>query len=147
MIYGKEPEDFEQVCFLGVTLLNVALETAGDEIAACEAHVAVIQDDICKALLHASRCESLNVLAGVLRAIFNLFQAFKKHLKVQLEMFFTSIHLKIADSKGSSSYERRELALESILEFSREPGLLVELYENYDCDVQGTNLFENLGKF
>lgn len=37
---------------------------------------------------------------------------------------------------------REELALESLLEFSREPALMHDLYTNYDCDVQCTNLFD-----
>lgn len=40
--------------------------------------------------------------------------------------------------------EQRELALESLYEFTREPSLVFDLYINYDCDVACTNLFETL---
>jgi len=40
--------------------------------------------------------------------------------------------------------ETQELVLESLVEFCREPTLMVDLYVNYDCDVNGTNLFETL---
>lgn len=45
-----------------------------------------------------------------------------------------------------SSYgpEQQELALESLLEFTREPALMTDVYINYDCDVQCTNLFETI---
>lgn len=39
------------------------------------------------------------MLALTLRVIFNLFNSMKEHLKVQLEVFFTSAHLCIADSR------------------------------------------------
>merc|ERR1719265_1018194 len=81
---------------LGLTLLNVALESGGDEIARSDELIGVIQDDICKYLLQTSRTESLSVLSLTLRAIFNIFLHFKRHLKVQLEVFFTSVHVKIA---------------------------------------------------
>lgn len=142
---GKEELMMDTHC-LGLSLLNVALESGGDEIARSDDLIAVIQDDICKSLLHNSRTASLSVLSLTLRAIFNLFLHFKRHLKVQLEIFFTSVHLKIAGC-GSASYEQRELALESLVEFCREPSLMLELYENYDCDVRCTNLFETLAKF
>ncbi len=65
----------------------------------------------------------------------------KKHLKVQLEVFFSSIHLKIAgnfeESKEPDIYQRSELALESLVDFCREPSLVLELYTNYDCDDTG----------
>lgn len=131
---------------LGLSLLNVALESGGDEIARSDELIGVIQDDICKSLLQNSRTESLSVLSLTLRAIFNLFLHFKRHLKVQLEIFFTSVHLKIA-CLDAAAYEQREVALESLLEFCREPELMLEVYENYDCDVHCTNLFETLVKF
>eukprot|EP00913_Durusdinium_trenchii_P006788 g6380.t1 len=166
-ISNESPVMPVDVC-LGLSLLNVALESGGDEIARSDELIAVIQDgsecgeagtwakkdqgmekggdDICKSLLHNSRTASLSVLSLTLRAIFNLFLHFKRHLKVQLEIFFTSVHLKIAGC-GTASYEQRELALESLVEFCREPSLMLELYENYDCDVRCTNLFETLVKF
>jgi len=39
------------------------------------------------------------------------------------------------------------LALESLVDFCREPNLVLELYTNYDCDHHFANLFETLGKF
>mmetsp|Transcript_5377 Transcript_5377/g.12984 ORF Transcript_5377/g.12984 Transcript_5377/m.12984 type:complete len:1528 (-) Transcript_5377:74-4657(-) len=133
----------EETHCLGLSLLNVALESGGAEIAQNDWLVGVIQDDICKSLLQNSRTDSLSVLSLTLRAIFNLFLHFKRHLKVQLEMFFLSVHLKIA-GQDTAPFERRELALESLLEFCREPELMLELYENYDCDVRCTDLFATL---
>ena len=43
-------------------------------------------------------------------------------------------------------YEQRELALESIVQLLRIPGLVVELYINYDCDLYSSTLFEDLMK-
>lgn len=131
---------------LGLSMLNVALESGGDEISKSDESIGVIQDEICKSLLQNSRTDSLSVLSLTLRAIFNLFLHFKKHLKVQLEIFFTSVHLKIAGAPDAP-YEQREVALESLLEFCREPELMLEIYENYDSDVRYTNLFETLVKF
>jgi len=101
------------------------------------------QAELCKFLVQNSRTADLPVFALTLRVIFNLFNSMKEHLKVQLEVFFTSAHLFIADSKEAPS-QQRELALESLLEFCREPAMMVDLYVNYDCDVACTNLFDTL---
>jgi len=136
---------------LGLFLLNTALETAGEGIGLHDKVLNVIQDDICKALLVNSTTDDLFILSLTLRVVFNLFQSVKKHLKVQLEVFFNSIHLKMAsayeDSEDPSIYQRSELALESIVDFCREPSLILELYTNYDCDVHFANLFESLCGF
>ncbi|CAM9639031.1 unnamed protein product, partial [Discosporangium mesarthrocarpum] len=55
----------------------------------------------------------------------------------------TSVHLRLLDGAGYGP-EQQELALESLLEFAREPALMLDLYINYDCDVQCTNLFETV---
>lgn len=44
------------------------------------------------------------------------------------------------------SYEQVEMALESIVQLWRVPGLVTELYLNYDCDLYCSNLFEDLTK-
>ena len=44
------------------------------------------------------------------------------------------------------TYDMREIALESIVQLWRIPGLVTELYLNYDCDLYCSNLFEELTK-
>lgn len=74
-----------------------------------------------------SQSKDLGVLCIVLRIVFDLFSTLKKHLKVQLEVFFTSVHLRIGESP-SSSFEQKELVLESLVEFCHEPLLIVGLH-------------------
>eukprot|EP01138_Halocafeteria_seosinensis_P010884 gb/GECG01011117.1/.p1 GENE.gb/GECG01011117.1/~~gb/GECG01011117.1/.p1 ORF type:complete len:2015 (+),score=275.06 gb/GECG01011117.1/:1-6045(+) len=128
---------------VGLRLINIALETAGASLAKFSSIVKVVQTELCKFLVQNSREEELTVLSPTLRVVFNLFNSLKEHLKVQLEVFFTSVHLYLADSTTARP-EQKELALESLLEFCREPALMLDLYINYDCDVACTNLFETL---
>lgn len=105
--------------------------------------VKVCQAELCRMLVQNSRSEEVGVLSSTLRVVFNLFVSLKAHLKVPLEVFFTSVHLMLANSRTASA-EQRELAIESLLEFAREPGMMLDMYVNYDCDVACTNLFEAL---
>ena len=124
-------------------LINILLEAGGESLGSFPSLVRVCQAELCKFLVQNSRTADLPVFALTLRVIFNLFNSMKEHLKVQLEVFFTSAHLFIADSR-SATPQQRELALESLLEFCREPAMMVDLYVNYDCDVACTNLFDTL---
>jgi len=85
----------------------------------------------------------LPVLSLSLRVVYNLFTAIKTHLKVQLEVFLTSVHFRIVES-ASASDEKKELALESLLDFCHDPSLVLDLHANYDCDFRCSNLFEGL---
>lgn len=135
----------EATCVLGLRLINIVLETAGTGLGHHPRLVSVLQGDLSKFLLQNSETDELAILSLTLRVVFNLFNSIKDHLKVQLEVFFTSVHMRIIDSR-SCAHEQKELALESLLEFCREPALMLDLYVNYDCDVHCTNLFEVLCK-
>jgi hypothetical protein len=52
----------------------------------------------------------------------------------------------IVSEQSKISYEQKEIALETIVQLLRIPGLPAELYLNYDCDLYLTNLFEELTK-
>jgi hypothetical protein len=146
----------DDTCQLGLGLVNIALETMSDvdDISVGSPRLLkVMQNNLCRNLLRLSTSKDLTCMGLTLRVIFNLFNGIKDHLKVQLEVFLTSVHLRILTSSihpvskkrvWSSSPERRELALESLLEFCREPHLMADLYMNYDCDINCTNLFETI---
>ena len=52
----------------------------------------------------------------------------------------------VISEQSKISYEQKEIALETIVQLLRIPGLPAELYLNYDCDLYSTNLFEELTK-
>jgi brefeldin A-resistance guanine nucleotide exchange factor 1 len=121
-------------------LVNIALETLTDDLT--ENEISILQNDVCKFLLGWSTSHDLVILSLTMRVIFNLFQTISNHLKVPLEVFLTSVHLRILEHSNSS--EEREVALESLLEFCQEPALMKDLYLNYDCDVNCTNLYAHI---
>lgn len=139
----SDPNEQSRIQYMALRLVNMLLEAAGQAIARSPACVHVVQAELCKYLVASCRTHDLALLALTLRVIFNLFVSMRAHLKVQLEVFFMSVHLGLADDP-SSRPEYRELALESLLEFCREAALMVDVYVNYDCDVACTNLYETL---
>lgn len=84
----------EEMRTVGLSLLNIAFETGGEEIAKCPLLVEVIRNDICKFLALNSRSQSLFLLSVTLRCVFNMFVYLRQHLKVQFEVFFNSIQLR-----------------------------------------------------
>ncbi|VDM52566.1 unnamed protein product [Angiostrongylus costaricensis] len=70
-------------------------------------------------------------------------------LKFQLEAYFHKLKgIVLEEQVGSrtTNYEQKEMALESIVQLWRIPGLVTELYLNYDCDLYCSNVFEELTK-
>ena len=132
-------------------LVNIALEAGGPALSSLPSLVETLRNDLCRHLLRASQVENLTILSLSLRVVFNLFMSIKEHMKVQLEVFLTSVHLRLLNKPSNGPFvggfhvsPKEELALESMLEFCREPSLMIDLYTNYDCDVQCTNLFDSI---
>lgn len=55
----------------------------------------------------------------------------------------TPPRLLVPPAKG----ETRDLMLETLSQLSRHPSFMVDLYSNYDCDINCENLFERLIDF
>jgi hypothetical protein len=131
----------EQVIVSSLTAVNIALETCREEPSPQE--ISILQNELCKYLLQWSTTHDLMILHLTLRVIFNLFQSIRNHLKVPLEVFLTSVHLRMLEMDVSDA-EEKEVALESVLEFCHEPALMQDIYLNYDCDIGCTNLYERI---
>lgn len=114
----------------------------GDLLASHPSLIALLQGVFCKYLIQNSRAEDTQTLSLTLRVIFNLFQSLKSFLKVQLEVFITSVHIRLADTFFSLLliYSRepvtahdflpKEESLESLLDFCQEPTVMIDLYTN-----------------
>jgi hypothetical protein len=135
-----------QAVRFSLALVNIALEAGGSSLGSIPVLVDMLRGDICRHLLKASQSDNLEVFSLALRVVFNLFMSIKDHIKIQLEVFLSSVHLRLLSFNQASaiSLAREELVLESLLEFCREPSLMQDIYTNYDCDVQCTNLFDSI---
>ena len=65
------------------------------------------------------------------------------HLEQNIEQAPPTPRLLVAPAKGDT----RELLLETLCLVSRHPSFMVDLYVNYDCDMNCENLFERIIEF
>ncbi|GIY37714.1 golgi-specific brefeldin A-resistance guanine nucleotide exchange factor 1 [Caerostris darwini] len=136
----------ETMIQVGLNLLTVALEAGADNLGRFGSFLALIRDETCRNLFALLSIERLTVFAAALRVSFLLFEALRTHLKFQLEMFLKTLMEMIVSETSKISYEQREISLDCIAQLWRIPGLVTELYINYDCDLYCSNLFEELTK-
>ncbi|VDL76122.1 unnamed protein product [Nippostrongylus brasiliensis] len=141
-------QNTESMVVLGLNLLTVALEAAADHLTNYSILVPLLKDNLCRSLLQLLDTEKLPVLAATNRACFLLFESMRSQLKFQLEAYFHKLKGIVLNEQvlRTTSYEQKEMALESIVQLWRIPGLVTELYLNYDCDLYCSNVFEELTK-
>uniref|UniRef100_A0A915C108 SEC7 domain-containing protein n=2 Tax=Parascaris univalens TaxID=6257 RepID=A0A915C108_PARUN len=136
----------ESMILMGLNLLTVALEAGADYLHNYMLLMPLVKNELCRALLQLLDTEKLPVFAATNRVCFLLFEALRTSLKFQMESYFNKLKSIVTSEQSRISYEQKEMALESIVELWRIPGLVTELYLNYDCDLYCSNLFEDLTK-
>ncbi|XP_066992463.2 Golgi-specific brefeldin A-resistance guanine nucleotide exchange factor 1 [Anabrus simplex] len=141
-----DKQNNETMVHLGLTLLTVALEIGADSVGKFNSLLSLVKDELCRNLFSLLSSERLSIFAADLQVCFLLFESLRTHLKFQQETYLTKlIDIVISDSP-KITYEQKEIALESVVQLWRIPGLVTELYLNYDCDLYCPNLFEDLTK-
>jgi len=135
----------ETIRLLGLSLVNTALDLHSRETM-CSILLPTVQEELCRNLLLNLVSNDLMIFTLTLRVFYIVYVSYKSWLKLQMEAFFLCLLNSVMEAKGVS-YEKQELALECLTEFSSEPYFMIDLFANYDCDIQCANLFEQLCKF
>lgn len=146
LINPLERQNSEAMIHVGLRLLTIAVETAADVIAAVPSLQTLIQDETCRSLFSLLNSDRLSVVAAACRLCFLLFESARTRLKFQLETYLLKLMEIVAHESPKVAYERRLVALEAIAQLCRTPGLVTELYLNYDCDCHTSDLFQELIK-
>jgi brefeldin A-resistance guanine nucleotide exchange factor 1 len=131
---------------MGLSLLIVALETASDQISCYSSMLYLVKDELSRNVTVLLQSERLSIFAASLRLSFLLFEAMRSHLKLQLENYLLRLCDIITSDSLKITYDHREIALDLIVQLWRIPGLVTELYLNYDCDLYCSNLFDDTTK-
>lgn len=125
LINPMERQNSEAMIHVGLRLLTIAVETAADVIAAVPSLLILIQDETCRSLFSLLNSERLSVVAAACRLCFLLFEAARTRLKFQLETYLLKLVEIVAHESPKVAYERRLVALESMAQLFRIPGIYV----------------------
>lgn len=141
-----DKQNTEIMIHLGLTLLTVALEIGADSVGKYSTLLALAKNELSRNLFSLMSTERLSIFAADLQVAFLLFESLRTHLKFQLEYYLTKLTEIIISDSPKITYEHKEISLDNIVQLWRVPGLVTELYINYDCDFYCSNLFEDLTK-
>uniref|UniRef100_A0A2R5LB52 Putative pattern-formation protein/guanine nucleotide exchange factor n=1 Tax=Ornithodoros turicata TaxID=34597 RepID=A0A2R5LB52_9ACAR len=145
LISPYDPQNTDSMISIGLSLVAVALESGGDQIGNFPSVLALVKDDLCRNLFALiSTPRNVSILPLTIRACFLLFESLRTHLKFQLEMYLTKLMELVVTEP--ITYIHKELAVDAIVHLWRIPGLVTELYLNYDCDLFCSNVYEDLTK-
>lgn len=142
LVNPRDMSNTDPMIQMGLSLLTVALETSSAVLHNFSPIMELLEDELCRNLFRLLSSDGLPVFISALRVCFLIFEGQRAHLKYQLEYF-----LNIIINKTFESYEHREGALDCLLQLSRLPAFLPDIFVNFDCGLYSRNMFELLIKY
>lgn len=139
----NDKQNTDAMIHTGLCLLMVVFETAADHIGHYPSLLALVQSELCKNLLNLLETDRISILAANLQVCFLTFESMRSYLKFQFEKYLIKLTEIISNENGKIPRDAKELALDNLIQFLRIPGLLSEIYINYDCDFYCANVLKD----
>uniref|UniRef100_A0A8C4N133 ADP ribosylation factor guanine nucleotide exchange factor 2 n=1 Tax=Equus asinus asinus TaxID=83772 RepID=A0A8C4N133_EQUAS len=128
---------------VSLQLLLSVLQNAGPVFRTHEMFISAIKQYLCVALSKNGVSSVPDVFELSLAIFLTLLSNFKMHLKMQIEVFFKEIFLNILET-STSSFEHRWMVIQTLTRICADAQCVVDIYVNYDCDLNAANIFERL---
>ncbi|KAG8195440.1 hypothetical protein JTE90_013892 [Oedothorax gibbosus] len=128
---------------LSLQLLLSILQNAGPVFKSTDLFINAIKQYLCVALSKNGVSSIPEVFELSLAIFLALLRNFKTHLKMQTEVFFKEIFLNILET-SNSSFEHKYMVIQALNRICGEAQSIVDLYVNYDADLNSANIFQRL---
>lgn len=141
----SRPVNNDSSVLLGFAIINSLLLAFGSSLECAPGLLPIVQDDLAHNLLQNLLTDNFLVLSGALSLTRGLFVALTRHIKLQIELIINKLIEWIMVE--SVPYQKQEITLEFLVDVLRIPGFISQLYVNYDCDPNCSDLFEKIALF
>lgn len=79
----------------------------------------------------------------MLSAIFmSLLLKYRSGLKAEIGIFFPMLILRVLENVLQPSFLQKMIVLDSLQRISQDSQAIIDIFVNYDCDVDAPNIFE-----
>ena len=103
----------------------------------------IIRELFKDSLLKNALSNKIKIFQLSLEVFVSLIKHFRMHLKEQIEIFLTKVLIKILESE-IFDYEYKKAILDVLMTLADDAQFIVEIYVNYDCDVNSNAVFSIL---
>ncbi|KAJ6879216.1 hypothetical protein NC652_032708 [Populus alba x Populus x berolinensis] len=129
---------------VALELLKILLENAGAVFRTSDRFLGAIKQYLCLSLLKNS-ASSLMIIFQLSCSIFiSLVSRFRAGLKAEIGVFFPMIVLRVLENVSQPNYQQKIIVLRFLDKLCVDSQILVDIFINYDCDVNSSNIFERM---
>ncbi|KAK1418745.1 hypothetical protein QVD17_27891 [Tagetes erecta] len=129
---------------LALELLKILLENAGPVFRTSERFLGAIKQYLCLSLLKNS-ASTLMIIFQLSCSIFiSLVSRFRAGLKAEIGVFFPMIILRVLENVAQPNFQQKMIVMRFLEKLCVDSQILVDIFINYDCDVNSSNIFERM---
>ncbi|XP_043712697.1 brefeldin A-inhibited guanine nucleotide-exchange protein 1-like isoform X1 [Telopea speciosissima] len=140
----ENPED--QVLLRGkvlsLELLKVAMDHASSFWRTDERFLSAIKQYLCLSLLKNSTLSVMTVFQLLCSIFMSLLSKFRSELKAEIGIFFPMLVLRVLENVLQPSFMQKMTVLNLLERISQDSQIIIDIFVNYDCDVDAPNIFE-----
>eukprot|EP00210_Caulerpa_lentillifera_P001785 g1715.t1 len=145
---------------LALELIKILLENSGPVFRNSEKFIAALKDYLCLSLLKNCSSSIQEALSLTCSIFLTLLAKFRQVLKAEIAVFFPMVILKpiepslgnnsvnsgtpVATIPASNTYTHQLRVLRLLQPCCMDGQFIIDLFVNYDCDLDNSNLFERL---
>ncbi|KAL1219206.1 Brefeldin A-inhibited guanine nucleotide-exchange protein 2 [Cardamine amara subsp. amara] len=129
---------------LALELLKILLENAGAVFRTSERFLGAIKQYLCLSLLKNSPSTLMIIFQLSCSIFISLVARFRDGLKAEIGVFFPMIVLRVVENVAQPNFQQKMIVLRFLDKLCLDSQILVDIFLNYDCDVNSSNIFERM---
>ncbi|KAL9268921.1 Brefeldin A-inhibited guanine nucleotide-exchange protein 2-like protein [Drosera capensis] len=129
---------------VALELLKILLENAGAVFRTSERFLGAIKQYLCLSLLKNSASTLMIVFQLSCSIFISLVARFRAGLKAEIGVFFPMIVLRVLENVSQPNFQQKMIVLKFLEKLCEDSQILVDIFINYDCDVNSSNIFERM---
>ncbi|XP_078439821.1 brefeldin A-inhibited guanine nucleotide-exchange protein 2-like [Wolffia australiana] len=129
---------------VALELLKILLENAGAIFRTSDRFLGAIKQYLCLSLLKNSASTLVIVFQLSCSIFMSLVSRFRPGLKAEIGVFFPMIVLRVLENVSQPNFQQKMIVLRFLDKLCVDSQILVDIFINYDCDVNSSNIFERI---
>ncbi|WVZ77501.1 hypothetical protein U9M48_025360 [Paspalum notatum var. saurae] len=129
---------------LSLELLKMVVDNAGPFWRTNEKYLGAIKQYLCLSLLKNSALSAMSIFQLLCSIFVGLLSRFRSGLKEEIGIFFPMLVLRVLENVHQPSFLQKMTVLNLLEKICKESQVLIDIFVNYDCDVDAPNIFERV---
>ena len=105
-------------------------------------YLGAIKQYLCLSLLKNSALSTMSIFQLLCSIFVGLLSRFRSGLKEEIGIFFPMLVLRVLENVHQPSFLQKMTVLNLLEKICKESQVLIDIFVNYDCDVDAPNIFE-----